>query len=209
MDFSKPPAFYDTFALRDAEGHRAIMPTWPYFRSRESRSAIKVGAPVPVASCWNGVGQSRIHYSQVLLADIVLVAMDAKPYYDTAKPLRFRGVPDSLAEHHVEGSECCLIHADNPQSPQKGVWLNPQVRVGYSPTAYKAVNMPSPFPNSIVWALWENRLRRWLTTIWFENSIVTRRLAAWQAEDTSRREPGTACLVNEMQVLVENGWAHV
>lgn len=147
--------------------------------------------------------------SQVEVADIVPVAMDAKPYYGTTTPLRFRGVPDSLAEHHVEGSECCLIHADNPLSPRKGVWLNPRVRVGYSTAAYEAVTTAAPYPSSIVWALWGNRVRRWLTTTWFENSIVTRRLAAWQAEDTSRREPGTACLVNEMQVLIENGWAHL
>lgn len=135
--------------------------------------------------------------------------MDAEPYYATTNPLRFRGVPDSLAEHHVEGSECCLIHADNPQSPKKGVWLNPKVRVGYSTVAYSAVNPPNPYPSSVLWASWENRLRRWFTTTWLENSIVNRRLAAWKAEDTSRHEPGTACLVNEMQVLVENGWAHV
>lgn len=57
MDFSRPPAFYDTFALRDAEGHRAMMATWPYFRARESRSALEADMPVPVASCWNGVGE--------------------------------------------------------------------------------------------------------------------------------------------------------
>lgn len=139
--------------------------------------------------------------------------MDAKPYYDPAHPLHFRGVPDSLAEHHVEGSECCLVHADNPESPEKGVWLNPLVRVGYSTGAYDAVNAKpgesSVYPGNLLLPLWENRLRRWFTTTYFENSIVTRRLAAWRAGEESRREPGTACLVNEMQVLVENGWAHV
>ena len=138
-----------------------------------------------------------------------LVAMDATPYYAATHPLRFRGVPDSLADHHIEGSECCLIHADNALSPTKGVWLNPKVRVGYSTTAYNAVSQPALYPSSIVWALWENRLRRWFTTTWFEKSVVTRRLAAWRAEDKGNEEPGTACLVNEMQVLVENGWAHV
>jgi len=58
LDFAKPPNFYDTFALRDADGESAIMQTWPYFRSRKSRNAIKSGAPVPVSSCWNGVGKS-------------------------------------------------------------------------------------------------------------------------------------------------------
>ncbi|BAE60536.1 unnamed protein product [Aspergillus oryzae RIB40] len=107
LDFSKPPDFYDTFALRDAEGHDMLMQSWPYFRSRASRQAMKASQPVPVSSCWNGV-----------------VAMDAAPFYQHP-PLKFRGISDSLAKSHLEGSECCLIHADNPLSREKGVWLNP------------------------------------------------------------------------------------
>ncbi|KAH0280929.1 hypothetical protein KCU91_g636, partial [Aureobasidium melanogenum] len=104
LDFSKPPAFYDTFALRDSEGHEAATTAWPYFRSRASREALKHGKPTPVESCWNGI-----------------VAMNAKPFYQTPR-LIFRGVSDSLAKLHVEGSECCLIHTDNPLSAEQGVW---------------------------------------------------------------------------------------
>jgi hypothetical protein len=57
LDFSKPPEFYDTFALRDSSGHEAIMQTWPYFRSYISRYATERFLPVPVASCWNGMGR--------------------------------------------------------------------------------------------------------------------------------------------------------
>ena len=57
MDYAKPPKYYDTFALRDAEGEEAVMQTWPYFRSKTSRKAIKSNRPVPVASCWNGMGK--------------------------------------------------------------------------------------------------------------------------------------------------------
>lgn len=57
LDFSKPPNFYDTFALRDIEGHERLMMTYPYFRSRESRSAMISHRPVPVQSCWNGMGK--------------------------------------------------------------------------------------------------------------------------------------------------------
>lgn len=57
LDFSKPPNYYDTFALRDSEGHESLMQTWPFFRSSESRAALKAMAPVPVASCWNGMGK--------------------------------------------------------------------------------------------------------------------------------------------------------
>ena len=56
MDFAKPPEFYDTFALRDSRGHEAVMQTWPYFRSYVSRYAVERFLPVPVASCWNGMG---------------------------------------------------------------------------------------------------------------------------------------------------------
>lgn len=68
LDFSKPPAFYDTFALRDSGGHEAIMQTWPYFRSHVSRYAIERDLPVPVSSCWNGMGM----LIQYLVARIIL-----------------------------------------------------------------------------------------------------------------------------------------
>ena len=56
LDFSKPPEFYDTFALRDSKGHEAVMQTWPYFRTYASRYAAQRSLPVPVTSCWNGMG---------------------------------------------------------------------------------------------------------------------------------------------------------
>ena len=56
LDFARPPAFYDTFALRDASGHEVVMATWPWFRARASRVAAERLQPVPVASCWNGMG---------------------------------------------------------------------------------------------------------------------------------------------------------
>ncbi|KAI5368423.1 hypothetical protein J4E82_010787 [Alternaria postmessia] len=59
LDFSRPPQFYDTFALRDAEGHEPLMQTWPYFRAKESREAMLRNDPVPVTSCWNGIGEFR------------------------------------------------------------------------------------------------------------------------------------------------------
>ncbi|GAB7352058.1 hypothetical protein MBLNU459_g2566t1 [Dothideomycetes sp. NU459] len=64
LDFSRPPSIYDTFALRDIDGHEQLMSTWPYFRAAASREAVKTGNPVPVTSCWNG-----------------MVVMDAAPFY--------------------------------------------------------------------------------------------------------------------------------
>lgn len=217
LDFSKPPAFYDTFALRDSEGHDALMQSWPYFRSRESRDALKASEPVPVTSCWNGIGMCSVHLLMFdrLTLTMYTVAMDAAPFYASANPLRFRGTPDSLSNFHLEGSECCLIHTDNPLSAEKGVWLNPNVRVGYNERAYKLVNPGGKSPNawvgsaSVVHGSWENRILRWLTTTWFEDLTVRRRIGKWQAAGEQRGETGAACLINEMQVLVANGWAHV
>ena len=124
LDFgSVPTRYYDTFALRDARGLPTASLTYPFFHPGASLAALYALAPIPVRSCWNG-----------------LISMDAAPFY-AVPPLRFRGVPDSLAKAHVEGSECCLIHEDNAAvRAAKGVWLNPNVRVAYNATSYSAVN---------------------------------------------------------------------
>ncbi|KAL2212346.1 glycosyltransferase family 69 protein [Sarocladium strictum] len=198
LDFAKPPNYYDTFALRDSEGQAHAMQTWPYFKSFASRSALVHNHDaVPVKSCWNGI-----------------VVMPAAPFVDENTNLRFRGIDDSLAVSHLEGSECCLIHADNPLSKTMGVFINPRVRVAYNPTAWDDVH-----PRDHLWietgdifrGLWKNRLRRWL--IWsFESWVVRGRVRAWEKaapEGQTRKEEGEFCLINEMQVLAENGWKHV
>ena len=193
LDFSKPPAYYDTFALRDSDGDEAVTSTFPYFRSKVSRDAVIRDIPVPVQSCWNGI-----------------VAFDAEPWTGIDK-LEFRGVPDSLASYHLEGSECCLVHADNPLTPSRGVWLNPRVRVGYGPAAYEVVHASEPWPalGAAFRGSWKNRIARWTTTTRFKKNTVERRIESWASQDKSRFEMGKMCLINEMQVLVENGWAHV
>lgn len=201
LDFSKPPLFYDTFALRDIDGNKPITQTWPYFQSSTSRNALISNQPVPVQSCWNGI-----------------VAMDAGPF-SARTPLRFRGISDSLAMFHLEGSECCLIHADNPLTPTKGVWLNPNVRVGYNPMAYDIVKGSSkqPWPSLLarLFGLWKNRAARLAGAPRrvIEQTTVRWRLRKWRnqrsEDDEERSEKGAHCLINEMQVLVENGWKHL
>ncbi|KAJ5104802.1 hypothetical protein NUU61_002149 [Penicillium alfredii] len=192
LDFSKPPRYYDTFALRDSQGHEALMQTWPYFRSASSRHAMKTMSPVPVTSCWNGI-----------------VAMPTAPFL-ASPPLRFRGIPDTLATSHLEGSECCLIHADSPLSAPQGVYLNPLVRVGYNGAAYDAVHPTRNWLSArrILQGLWINRLRRWTTTVWFKERTVRNRVARWMALGDRNREPGLFCVINEMQLLRPLGWAH-
>jgi len=217
LDFELPPAFYDTFALRDSDGDPAIMHTWPFFRSAASRHAIVAGQPTPVQSCWNGI-----------------VAMKATPFYSEfrGQALRFRGVSDSLALEHIEGSECCLIHYDNPISKDLGVWINPAVRVGYCHPglhkakfaydwdlfkrvcswAYEGVH-PGPGQSwvsywRIMRGLWENRARRVITVRWLRNWKVEHRVRAWLARDEDHVEVGRSCLVDEMQVIEPHGWLH-
>lgn len=179
------------------------MQSWPYFRSRESRRSIIASEPARVSSCWNG-----------------MVAMDASPFYNG---LNFRGVPDTLAQDHVEGSECCLIHADNSLSQTKGVWVNPNVRVGYCyhlmralpeqfaafcSMPYDVVHAQSPWMtgSEIFFGLWKNRLLRWFTTPWLGEKSMARTVDAWLSRHNGAEEKGRFCLVDELQVIRENGW---
>ncbi|KAL5356494.1 hypothetical protein BJX96DRAFT_115981 [Aspergillus floccosus] len=147
--------------------------------------------PVPIKSCWNG-----------------MIAMPAAPFVSPDKPLSFRGIPDSLAQEHLEGSECCLIHADN-LIRSEGIYLNPRVRVGYSGPAYEAVHPDARWLSSwqILRGLCSNRLRRW-SYIDLRGRRVRHRLSLWE-KIHGVHEPGAFCLVDEMQVLMEWGWAHV
>ena len=138
--------------------------------------------------------------------------MPAAPFVSASNPLQFRAIDDSLARHHLEGSECCLIHADNPLSQTFGVYLNPHVRVGYNLDAYEATHPASSgawvSTLDIFLGLWKNRVKRW-TVFTLEGTVMRWRVARWKKERPENNEPGIFCLINEMQVLAENGWAHV
>lgn len=132
-----------------------------------------------------------------------------------ADPLQFRGVADSLAAYHLEGSECCLIHADNSLSSDLGVWVNPLVRVGYDGAAYEHAHTSGSWLTfwEVIWGIWLNRMLRCIEWIPLERWEILERLDIWRREGLvtgqSRAEPGAFCLVDEMQVLVANGWAQV
>lgn len=199
MDFKEYPYYYDTFALRDDAGRKTASQHFPWFDSRRARSAARRGQPVEVFSCWNG-----------------MVVFDAAPFY-ADPPLRFRGVDDSLADLHVEGSECCLVHADNPLSRAEGVWLNPNVRVGYSVAAYRQVAGPRfpPAAAEAVVGAWLNRWSRLWTGVQssLENWTIRSRLKRWRKGtppgEPQRVEAGEPCLINEMQIMWKNGWRHL
>jgi hypothetical protein len=134
--------------------------------------------------------------------------MPVAPFTATP-PLTFRGLPDSLASSHLEGSECCFIHADNPLSRSKPIFLNPLVKVGYNGSAYDAVHSPGSIlsPLDIFTSLWANRLRR-VATPWWKEWEVQRRILRWMRE-RGELERGGFCVVDEMQVVRGNGWGHV
>lgn len=149
-------------------------------------------------------------YSYQLTVNAPAVAMPAEPFVSQS-PLRFRGVSDSLASFHLEGSECCLTHVDNPLRYKKQTYVNPQVLVGYSGDAYSAVHSQQSLSSSwqIAKALWENRIRRWTTSPGLKGWVIRNRVKRWKAMSKDHKEPGAICLVNEMQILAGNGWAHV
>ncbi|KAI5300196.1 hypothetical protein KEM55_008890 [Ascosphaera atra] len=212
LDFSHERTFYDSFALRDMTGRAPYSGKYPYLTSRMGRNAIARGEPVPVQSCWNGIAifdaapfQGRLH----AVATSTSSSKDVKKVTtgDAIAPLRFRAIPDSLAAYHVEGSECCLIHYDNPLTQSKGVWVNPAVRVGYEPIAYDSVrSYPSTSESLFGWV--RSMLAAAMKLPW-RNPKINRRVAQWEAEKEGNYEPGVPCLTYEMQVLVYNGWAHV
>ena len=143
----------------------------------------------------------------------VLVVMPVDPF--VSSHLHFRGIPDSLAEMHLEGSECCLIHADNPLAETLGVYLNPRVRVAYNADAYKKVNPEDGdwiSTREVFIGLWWTRIKSWMMSMFYWKPwTIKRRFERWNRESPalSGSEPGIYCLIDEMQVLVPNGWAHV
>ncbi|KAL0936455.1 polysaccharide export protein [Colletotrichum truncatum] len=198
MDFTLWPYYYDTFALRDDLGLKTASWYWPWFHSARARASAEAMRPVQVKSCWNGI-----------------VAFDAAPFY-AETPLRFRAIDDSLAALHLEGSECCLIHADNYLSREKGVWLNPNVRVGYNEEVFRQTRLDRfPTPWTAVVGIWANRYLRARNSIQLglEAWVVEKRLRRWVDEtptsELPRKEPGKMCLINEMQIMWMNGWKHI
>ncbi|KIW99782.1 uncharacterized protein Z518_10710 [Rhinocladiella mackenziei CBS 650.93] len=200
LDFHYPPAYYDTFALRDSEGLGTIMTSFPYFRSLDSREAMLQGRATKVQSCWNG-----------------MIAMDTTPFYEG---LRFRALSDSLASKHLEASECCLIHTDMTAMNlgRRGIYINPAVRVGYTISAYNLTHAgpEETFVSSTdyVRGVWLNRLKRnVIGKVTKQMKEVTRKMERWKKEGENslerREENGELCIIDEQHILIWNGWKHV
>ncbi|KAI5304730.1 Glycosyl phosphatidyl inositol anchor synthesis [Ascosphaera pollenicola] len=207
LDFARENMFYDSFALRDLNGKMSYSSYYPYVTSRLGRTALSRGEAVPVQSCWNGIAAFDAAPFQVDKRKSKASSKLSSERNHELAPLRFRAIPDSLAAHHVEGSECCLIHYDNPLSQKKGVWINPHVRVGYNPIAYASVRS-FPMKSEAIFGWFWSIMASAMGLPW-RNGNIDKQVALWKAEDTNNYEPGVACLTYEMQVIVWNGWAHV
>ncbi|KAI4237821.1 MAG: hypothetical protein L6R40_005846 [Gallowayella cf. fulva] len=176
-----PPGMYDDFATRDSAGNVLGSHLFPYFSSALSKKAVISGHDVPVQSCWNGLG----------------IAFDAFPFQKPEDPLKFRGIPDSLAQYHVEASECCIIHYDNPLTSRNGVYINPAVRVAYSAKAYAAVSSSDtanakaldwPTSSELRWGHWKSRWLWWAR--WPASTIkVWWRIRKWKGRYPDVVEP--------------------
>ena len=187
-------SFYDQFATRDSNGQELMSLYHPYFAHGGSRDAMLQNSPAPVKSCWSGIA-----------------AFDAAPFQDSRRPLRFRAVNDSLAEHHLEASECCLIHYDNPISASKGVWMNPKVRVGYNTLRYDAVHRPPGWPSTAETTLGRlSDLLAWILRLNSRSKVVDQRYEEWARESNFNAEIGSDCLVNKMMVVSKRGkWSEI
>lgn len=136
------------------------------------------------------------------------VAFNAEPFQSNENPLRFRSIPDSLAEYHVEASECCLIHYDNPLSETIGVWINPAVRVGYSPAAHIAVSSGEwPTKHELRWGNWKSKWTWWIRDPGPLLKVSLRRWQ-WRRRYPDFKEPGLACVEDLAMVVTGDGWRY-
>jgi hypothetical protein len=76
LDFKDPPRYYDTFALRDINGKAGFSEYYPIFGSRVSRKALVSQSPVPVKSCWNGIGAQP----GLTPSDLVALTLETQPF---------------------------------------------------------------------------------------------------------------------------------
>lgn len=136
VDFINHFKFYDTFATRDTEGYEIGVPFYPWFtasgNATSRKDVLAQKDAVRVKSCWSGMVafeakwlQPRMHLNQNEI------------YTNTteASALRFRAEADT----YWDASECCLIHADLAERVSalgldEGIYMNPYIRVAYSPS---------------------------------------------------------------------------
>jgi hypothetical protein len=212
--------FYDTFAMRDIDGNPMIAGLFPFFSRGETRRQLLArGTLVKVKSCWNGMGTPPNPTNKV--------SLNAVPFQNESRPLRFRAIPGSLSiqNGYLEGSEACLINADmqahwsdvltgtNVRYKSADVFVNPLVRVSYTTVAHNAQNSISQlfreriFGHFVALAF---DIRDWWVRSRLNAHAAERRakIHEWE-ETTGEKEVGEYCLIDQMQLLTPWGWAHI
>ncbi|KPI34956.1 uncharacterized protein AB675_3854 [Cyphellophora attinorum] len=138
VDFINPFKFYDTFASRDLGGYSMGVPFFPWFsRGGDPRThddVIQGKDAVRVRSCWGGMVSFDATFFQPSDEKIAPITASEISPANLSAPYRFRAEEDT----YWEASECCLIHADiqSPDHEQSGIFMNPFVRVGYTPRTH-------------------------------------------------------------------------
>ena len=108
-------AFYDTWVTKDIAGKPFNKPV-PFVGREEDARRLRLGRPVPVFCCWNG-----------------LLVANAAPFYEG---VRFRrGLPGECA-----ASECSLFCKDFWRKRARNFALDPHVRVAYDLPTYAALH---------------------------------------------------------------------
>ncbi|QKX59167.1 uncharacterized protein TRUGW13939_06299 [Talaromyces rugulosus] len=178
VDFGKVTRFYDTFAVRDAQGYRIGVPFYPWFVSAgeaaSRKDVLNQKDAVRVRSCWGGIVAFDAKYFQVAEEEeeeeedsksslIHKTPTDRrKQQQQTAnttstEPVRFRAISDTF----WEASESCLIHADlqDPYTDidevvDTGIYLNPYIRVTYEYRAFTRLGFVRRFERLFAWPNW-------------------------------------------------------
>jgi hypothetical protein len=173
VDFGNLIKFYDSFAVRDAQGYPIGVPFYPWFVSTGAaisrKDVLAQKDAVRVRSCWGGIVAFDAKYFQAntttqedsksgpheTLAD----RREEKetPAVATSTPARFRSIPDVF----WEASESCLIHADlqDPytnidQVIDTGIYINPYIRVSYEYQAFTRLGFVRRFERLFTWPNW-------------------------------------------------------
>jgi Cryptococcal mannosyltransferase 1 len=161
VDFVRPFKFYDTFATRDLEGYSMGLPLFPWFANvgqAESRKDVLKGTDaVRVKSCWGGMVAFEAKWFQGLDEEgesdsrgdggnSIMEFGDGNEGKTNGFALRFRSESDLF----WDSSECCLVNADlqhlsphlgSPSSLETGIYMNPFIRVAYSPSAFASLGV--------------------------------------------------------------------
>lgn len=157
--------FYDTYATRDLEGNAMGVIVYPWFTTaglaQSRQDVFDQKDAVRVRSCWGGMVAFEAKWFQfggsppdpVTNATVPVANRSVKSRQaaetssQMSKPLRFR----AETEMYWDASECCLIHADLQEmdpshDPQDtGIYLNPYVRVAYSESTHRFINLARHF----------------------------------------------------------------